>query len=284
MHYLLKYLITLICLSTLSGIVMANKLSLVTKPSNSDPNKVTLSVDMIGYNAAKGELTSRITAKLPAIYVESNSMVNADYLLIEKNTVGNSLLKIRKGMPFEAYNNTITLTHMVTSAGVQWLYPFDEHTAKIKVYFVKQTGPHDTQIQAMPTTIDCKECFFDGFDLDIKQAELPDMSQELTIVVERSMPREIFIIFINLMMLAVSSFILIMAIKIMRSPYKADISSLGFIGGLLFALPAIRNLQPNVPPIGILIDYLAFFEAEILIASSLIIVIIAWLAKPNKEE
>lgn len=278
MRYLVKLLMLVIYLSLTAITSYATII-----PTTLSNNKTTLVVDMIGYNPTKGELTSRITARLPPSLIESNAMVADDYYLIEKYTVGNSLLKIRKNTPFEAYNNTITLTHMVTHAGVQWLYPFDEHNAKLKVIFAKATTTSELGMQALPTTIDCQECFFDGFDLNIQTMQNPDNSQEFFIHITRSLPRKAFIIFINLMMLSVAIFILIMAIRLVRHPKRPDIGNLGFIGGLLFALPAVRNLQPNVPPVGILIDYLGFFEAEILIASSLILVIIAWLLKPNQD-
>jgi hypothetical protein len=50
-----------------------------------------------------------------------------------------------------------------------------------------------------------------------------------------------------------------------------------FMTALLFALPAVRNLQPYVPPIGGLTDFLSFFWAEALVAGSLSTVVFCWL-------
>jgi hypothetical protein len=54
------------------------------------------------------------------------------------------------------------------------------------------------------------------------------------------------------------------------------------IAGMLFALPAVRNLQPGVPPLGGLSDFLSFFWAESLVAISLPILFFVWLTRYKK--
>jgi Domain of unknown function (DUF4436) len=45
--------------------------------------------------------------------------------------------------------------------------------------------------------------------------------------------------------------------------------ALGWMAATLFALIGMRNAAPGAPPIGSLIDYAAFFWAEVIIAGSL---------------
>jgi hypothetical protein len=42
---------------------------------------------------------------------------------------------------------------------------------------------------------------------------------------------------------------------------------------LIFGLPALRNIQPYVPPVGALGDYLSFIWAELFVATAAIITI-----------
>ncbi|MEV7022085.1 DUF4436 family protein [Kitasatospora sp. NPDC093558] len=51
--------------------------------------------------------------------------------------------------------------------------------------------------------------------------------------------------------------------------------ALGWMAATLFALISMRNAAPGSPPIGSLIDYLAFFWAEGIIATSLIVAVLA---------
>src|SRR5205814_922843 len=50
----------------------------------------------------------------------------------------------------------------------------------------------------------------------------------------------------------------------------------GFLAVLLFAFPTVRNSLPGIPPVGVLLDYAAFFWAEALVALALIVLITGW--------
>lgn len=52
---------------------------------------------------------------------------------------------------------------------------------------------------------------------------------------------------------------------------------------LIFGLPALRDTQPGVPPLGAFSDYLSYFWAEIIVATSTIIAIWTWIARRRPE-
>jgi hypothetical protein len=52
---------------------------------------------------------------------------------------------------------------------------------------------------------------------------------------------------------------------------------------LIFGLPALRNVQPAVPPVGAFGDYVSFIWAEIIVGLSAIIIIWTWLLRSHKE-
>jgi Domain of unknown function (DUF4436) len=51
---------------------------------------------------------------------------------------------------------------------------------------------------------------------------------------------------------------------------------------LLFAFYAVRNSQPNVPPIGVYGDFISFFWAETLVGVCLLVTIFTWVFRPAK--
>ncbi|GAA2824754.1 hypothetical protein GCM10010505_56750 [Kitasatospora aburaviensis] len=51
--------------------------------------------------------------------------------------------------------------------------------------------------------------------------------------------------------------------------------SLGWMAATLFALVGMRNAAPGSPPIGSLIDYVAFFWAEGIIAACLVVTVVS---------
>jgi hypothetical protein len=51
----------------------------------------------------------------------------------------------------------------------------------------------------------------------------------------------------------------------------------GWMAATLFALVSLRNAAPGAPPIGSLIDYMAFFWAELIVAASLVAAVLTGL-------
>jgi hypothetical protein len=52
---------------------------------------------------------------------------------------------------------------------------------------------------------------------------------------------------------------------------------------LMFGLPALRNIQPGVPPVGTFGDSVAFIWAEVAAAGSAIALVIHWLLHRTSE-
>jgi hypothetical protein len=79
--------------------------------------------------------------------------------------------------------------------------------------------------------------------------------------------------------------VLVLAIRVAHRKDEApEISTMGFIAGLLFAFPAIRSAQPRVPPMGVIVDYFGFFCDEVILIATLIVVMIAWLRFPEAKK
>jgi hypothetical protein len=245
----------------------------------SDPNEIRL--NLLSIDQYTGTLKSRATLVFPESAMTSSFDVKNDYFLVEKNTVGNSIYKISKNVPYAALNSTLTLQNEVSNPGVQFLYPFDTHVARLKFFVSKDLG--DGTVQPLPVKIDCTNCSFGGYNLAVDDsAKNADLSKDVLLTIRRDLPDKIFSIFINIAMITIAIFVLIMASRLAANKYRPESSTLGFIGGLLFALPAVRNLQPNVPVVGVLLDYFGFFEAEFIVAASLVLALTAWIMKPEK--
>jgi len=53
---------------------------------------------------------------------------------------------------------------------------------------------------------------------------------------------------------------------------------------LIFGLPARRNRQPGVPPLGAISDYVSFIWAENIVAVSAIVIMGTWLRRSRRSE
>ena len=70
-----------------------------------------------------------------------------------------------------------------------------------------------------------------------------------------------------------------MAYKVHCSRIHPDINEMVFGAALLFSFPAIRNIQPFAPPMGVLTDYFGFFLAEAIVALTLVIELYFWISR-----
>jgi hypothetical protein len=86
-----------------------------------------------------------------------------------------------------------------------------------------------------------------------------------------------------LMMTALSMSLLAMAMRAISTPEKADLLPLSVSISLIFGLPALRNIQPGVPPVGALVDYVTFIWAELIVAASAVIIVWTWLLRTRPK-
>jgi Domain of unknown function (DUF4436) len=77
--------------------------------------------------------------------------------------------------------------------------------------------------------------------------------------------------------------LLAMVLKATASGPKVDLVPLSISISLIFGLPALRNVQPGVPPVGAFGDYVSFIWAEIIVGVSAIIIVWTWLLRSPEE-
>jgi uncharacterized protein DUF4436 len=74
-----------------------------------------------------------------------------------------------------------------------------------------------------------------------------------------------------------------MVLKATTSGPRVDLVPLSISISLIFGLPALRNVQPGVPPVGAFGDYVSFIWAEIIVGLSAVILIWTWLLRSGEE-
>jgi hypothetical protein len=77
--------------------------------------------------------------------------------------------------------------------------------------------------------------------------------------------------------------VLAMVVKTTTSDSKINLVPLSISISLIFGLPALRNVQPGVPPVGAFGDYFSFIWAEIIVGLSAIIIMWKWLLRSDPE-
>lgn len=79
------------------------------------------------------------------------------------------------------------------------------------------------------------------------------------------------------LMMGLAICVVAMALKSITSRQeKLDVLPLTLSIGLIFGLPALRNIQPGVPAVGTLGDYFSFLWAEVFVGAAAIIMALVW--------
>jgi hypothetical protein len=102
----------------------------------------------------------------------------------------------------------------------------------------------------------------------------PNGGNDMTVDVTRGPATLIFAVFVIVLMWALTLLVLVLAIGQIRSGAPIDGAMISLVGVLLFAFPAIRNSVPDVPPPGVLGDFLSFFWCEIALGIGLVALLI----------
>ncbi len=91
-------------------------------------------------------------------------------------------------------------------------------------------------------------------------------------------------ILIMVLMMSLAMSVLLMSFSALTSAEGIELLPLSLCVTLLFGLPALRNAQPAVPPLGVLGDYLSFVWAEMIVAVSAVILIWTWLLRQRRTK
>jgi hypothetical protein len=74
-----------------------------------------------------------------------------------------------------------------------------------------------------------------------------------------------------------------MVFHVTASPGEINLIPLSLCVALIFGLPALRNIQPGVPPVGGFSDYLSFIWAEMMVSISAIALAWIWIVRSKKD-
>jgi hypothetical protein len=148
-------------------------------------------------------------------------------------------------------------------------YPFDSYAAKIQ--FAAAHGDEQIPIQLTLDKVDSL------FAVSIQDHDVSNGIGGLDVRFSRSASVLVFSVFMMVAMWALAIAVLLGARFLVTQHRGMVWPAFGFMAATLFALAGFRNTAPGSPPIGSLLDYLAFLWAEAIIALSAVVAVVAGL-------
>jgi len=287
----------------LGGLTESKRRSLELRDETSAADHVLVSMVVTGVNPFTQELTAQLGFRLAGSIAKDDVTPAVDLKLLVNNGSGKQEFDFPKGKRMERISAVFPLDGDLNR------YPFDRDVTTVRLLMTTPTrrverqapkGPPSTP--AITEQIDVLAVSTSTLQNNTPVALSVSVVARVTGIrfkgyVTRSTEQEPMGIVLNInranivivislivmsMMAALSFSLLVMVLKA-TTERKVDLLPLSLSISLIFGLPALRSIQPGVPPVGALVDYIAFLWAELIVAASAVIIVWTWLVRSRHE-
>jgi hypothetical protein len=275
----------------------------IAKSSASSDDFVTINVRVTSVNTSEGLIYERITLIPMGRFALDKATPAVDLRLLVNSVSGKQVAIFPKGERIIPIEVTSVLS------GNQSRYPFDRYSTDLDLVVTtpakKKIAPLsgqtlDNPIDPLATTLvvgtndlDSSEtvpinenftAVFSGIKFN-GTVTVDDTYKLMHTTIEVRRANNVITVSLMVMtvmfVLAVS--IMGMVLNVTASPGEVNLVPLSLCIALIFGLPALRNVQPNVPGMGVLSDYISFIWAEFLVSISAIALAWIWIIRSRKS-
>ncbi|WP_161597610.1 DUF4436 family protein [Fluviispira multicolorata] len=254
-----------------------------SKNTNSQEPKNDLpivQINMLSFDDVNAVLTSKLQLFFSPKLVNESGIVQDEYNFIDVLNFNESILTIKGNKRYAAFDNGLSSNYQLDSTLNHFYYPFDSYKINL-IYFLDKTNSKGV-IERVPFKNNCDFCSIRGYQINTK--DIFDKNRNILTLethIMRPISTKIIVIINIIVMWVLSLVILFMTISIAKSKIKPDIGTFGFIAGLLFALPLIRNISPMIPYMGVFIDFIGFFLNEFTVACCMVASAYCWILRKD---
>jgi hypothetical protein len=307
---ILQLLVILLVVGSYFGVLSRNlheseRRSLQLKSKTQEANYVFVSIQIVGVDTSAGEMTARIRFRLAGNIANDEVTPAVNLKLLLNSSRGTQEFEFPKGERLRPIEAVFSLDGNVNS------YPFDKYESNLWMLITVPTRRRQTQVQ--PGSDEAKQELENAFGQLTVGTTTLQKSEAVPIRIEfsASVPRVkfegkiaeisgkgvegialrltradnvIFLsVFVMVLMMSLAMSVLFMAASVLSLEKNLDLPlSLGI--SLIFGLPALRNVQPGVPPVGVIGDYLSFLWAENIVGISAVMIMFAWLRRTRRPK
>lgn len=285
------------------GLTEENRRSLAfatSYPSSGD--YVLINVRVTSIDPAQGLLHERIRLIPMGRFATDRVTPAVDLKLLINSVSGKQTVAFPKGERIFPVDFTTLLT------GNQNKYPFDRYLSDIELLVTAQTQKAEPIPEVVSANDDSDEVaspLLVGTSDLIRNEAVPikeDFSASIPGIkfggnVTRQDPYKLMhttlairrannvisvsvVVMTVMFLLAIS--IMVMVLRVTASPDPINLIPLSLCVALIFGLPALRNVQPGVPAVGALSDYISFIWAEFIVATSAVILAWTWIVRSTR--
>ena len=236
----------------------------------SSPDRIELYVTAQQVNAAQQRLQLRVEIIPHGMLAADGLDVPAKYLSLYTSSPTRAQIDFPAGRPAPAQDLDLSMYGGTVSD-----YPFDGYDAQVSF-----AASMDGQSVPLSMTFGDIDPFFHIATVD---GGYQNDEVNLTVHVSRAQGSKFLAGFMMVVMWALALSVLGGAWILVSKRRGLVWPALGWMAATLFALAGLRNTAPGAPPIGCVLDYAAFFWAELLTAVGVVAVSVSGVITERKS-
>ena len=273
----------------------------ISQAGDKEASHVETHVKLVSIDPIKGDLTARVEFEPSENLLSDDGTLKQNLKLYLNSANGKQEIDFTKGKLMTPVESVFNMYE-----GQATEYPFDKYVADVVIYIAKgkaddkkpdaaaetkstdagHTDKAEPKEEAAPDDMAISVDFtgsIPGYKISATKAKYSEVDYVgVETRIERSGIVTFFSMFVAILMWALAICVLFFVGSLVIRGRKIEINMFSFMAALLFAFYAVRNSQPNVPPIGVYSDFISFFWAEVVIAGCLIVALTAWILRPGK--
>ncbi|MEU6309368.1 DUF4436 family protein [Streptomyces sp. NPDC047014] len=235
-------------------------LDTVHSAGSTGPDRVDVVATLQRVDAAGREMLVRVQVAPRGALADADGVSPAEDLTLQTSTATRGDLTFKAQQRISSVDVPVALT-----GGSIADYPFDSYETSVE--FGAVSGGAKVPVRVLFSNNDV------SFSAAVDASSAEGVAL-LDIGLARSNSVLFFAVFMMIAMWALAVSVLIGGWYLVTRRKGLTWPALGWMAATLFALAAFRNTAPGTPPIGCLLDYLAFLWAEMIVAFSLITVVV----------
>jgi hypothetical protein len=304
--WILIFLLILVVYSAVvfRGFTESTRRSLLLRDETDAADRVSISIVTTNANPATHELTAQVSFRLSGNIAKDEVTPAVDLHLLINNFRGEQEFEFAKDKRMSRIEVVFPLNGDLNK------YPLDRYDTTVRLLMTTPARNAQPEVPTIPASITQHTHPTDELAVS-PSALLQNAPVALSISLSASVPGIRFdghvtrgssqeptgielhltrannvigtSLIVMLMMTALSMSLLAMAIRAITTVERTDLLPLSVSISLIFGLPALRNIQPGVPPVGALVDYVTFIWAELIVAASAVIIVWTWLLRTRPK-
>ena len=263
-------------------------------------NRILIFVRITGVNPAMRQLIAQLSFRVFGDLQQDPLTPQVNLKLLVNNIAGQQEFDFSKGERMSRIEVTFPMDGDLNK------YPLDHYIAPLRFLITKPGGSKTpvvssgSEANTRPGELAVGESAFQGRvpvaisvsttasvqGIRFSRAESPTTepnTAKVDLLIDRPTNLIVVSFFVMILMMTLAVTVLTMALKATGGGGSFEILPLSLSLTLIFGLPALRNIQPGVPPVGALADYISFIWAECFVAASAIIVMLTWLVRGRAQ-